>query len=206
MKTVSDVMTRTVRTATTEDVVGPLRDLMLDGRLHGVPIIDSAGALVGIVTSSDLVEEWAPAQGVITAMSSPVHTVTPTTTAVDASRVMVDHEIHHLPVVDHGEVVGMVSSHDLLRVMAGEVEATATPTTAPRRPARPGDLVFIRSHAIGHRERRGLIVEARGADGQPPFVVQWLDDPHAEPHEVLFFPGPDADIEPEMDTVASNAT
>jgi hypothetical protein len=26
-------------------------------------------------------------------------------------------------------------------------------------------------------------------------LVQWLDDPHDEPHEVLFFPGPDADIE-----------
>jgi hypothetical protein len=36
-----------------------------------------------------------------------------------------------------------------------------------------------------------MVVEVRGPDGTPPFVVRWDDSGH----EVLFFPGPDAVIE-----------
>ena len=60
MHTVEEVMTAVVHTATTTDVVGPLRDRMIQHAVHSVPILDPDGKLVGIVTSSDLVEEWAP--------------------------------------------------------------------------------------------------------------------------------------------------
>lgn len=195
MKTMQDVMTQSVRTVTATEVVGPVRDLMLDHQVHGVPVVDEAGALVGIVTSSDLVEEWDPQQSVQTVMSSEVHTATPFTSVVDAARRMLDRHIHHLVIVQGGEIVGMVSSFDILQVLAGEAEA-ATSLAAPGRPmAQKGDVVVIRGHAIDARDRRGVIVDVRGADGGPPFVVQWLDDTSAEPHEVLFFPGSDADIE-----------
>jgi hypothetical protein len=94
----------------------------------------------------------------------------------------------------------VVSSFDLLRALVADVEAVATPTVGgtahgARPAARPGDTLVIRSHAVG-RERRGRIVSAQGADGGPPYLVRWADDPHDDPHEVLFFPGPDADVEP----------
>jgi len=196
MKTVDEVMTHEVRTVRSNEVVGPIRDLMLDGSIHAVPVLDPGGALVGIVTSSDLVEEWQPEQGVITVMSTDVHTIRPSATVVEAARRMLAERIHHLVVTDEDGVVGIVSSFDLLRALAGEAEATGTPTTGGRRRAKPGDHVVIRGHTIGARERRGVIVEVRGADGGPPYVVRWLDDPHAEPHDVLFFPSSDADIEP----------
>jgi len=195
MRTVSAVMSDVVRTVSTTDVVGPLRDLMLDGQVHGVPVLEPDGSLAGIVTSSDLVEEWQPDQGVATVMSSQVHTVAPSTSVVDAAREMLAHRIHHLVVTELGRVVGVVSSFDLLRELAGEVETAAeAPAAAPTR-AQPGDTVVIRGHAIDRKERRGVIVEVRGEHGGPPFVVRWLDDPHGEPHDVLFFPGADADIE-----------
>lgn len=195
MRTVSSVMSDAVRTVSTTDVVGPLRDLMLDGQVHGVPVLEPDGSLAGIVTSSDLVEEWQPDQGVATVMSSDVRTVSPSTSVVDAAREMLAHRIHHLVVTELDRVVGVVSSFDLLHALAGEVEAAAeTPAAAPTR-AQPGDAVVIRGHAIDRKERRGVIVEVRGEDGGPPFVVRWLDDPHGEPHDVLFFPGSDADIE-----------
>jgi CBS domain containing-hemolysin-like protein len=199
MRTVSEVMTEHVTTVTTSDVVGPLRDAMLDGRLHGVPVLDAHGKLAGIVTGSDLVEEWAPDQGVVTVMSSEVHTVSPHASVVDAAREMLTHRIHHLVVTERDRIVGVVSSFDLLHELAGEVEAAAAATEVPSGPthatAEPGDVVVIRGHAIDRKERRGVIVEVRGADGGPPFVVRWLDDPHGEPHDVLFFPGSDADVE-----------
>ena len=58
-----------------------------------------------------------------------------------------------------------------------------------------GDKLMIRGHAIGQRERQATIVQVRGADGAPPYMVHWNDDPHEVPEEHLFFPGSDADIE-----------
>jgi len=195
MKTLQDVMSPVVRTVKDTEVVGPVRDLMLDNQVHGVPVVDGTGALVGIVTSSDLVEEWQPQQSVATVMSGPVHTASPFTSVVDGARRMLDQRIHHLVIVQADELVGMVSSFDLLQVLAGEAEAAAS-LAAPGRPtARSGDVVVIRGHAIDQAERRGVIIDVRGSDGGPPFVVQWLDDTSDEPHEVLFFPGSDADIE-----------
>jgi CBS domain-containing protein len=196
MSTVADMMSQPVQTVTTSDVVGPVRDLMLDGRIHGVPVIDRQGALVGIVTSSDLVEEWAPAQGIETVMSDRVTTVSPHATLADAARVMLREQIHHLVVVERGAVVGMFSSFDLLREFAVASEDAESLDVDERAHARAGDIVVIRGHAVDSRERRGVITEVRGRDGGPPFVVRWLDDPHAEPHDVLFFPGSDADVEP----------
>ena len=196
MRRVSEVMSAPVCTVDASEVVGSVRDLMLGEGIHGIPVLDDGGGVVGLITSSDMVEEWAPEMGVATVMSTEVRTAAPDTTLVEAARLMLADRLHHLVVIERGAVVGMVTSFDLLRELAGEVEAASSLPTASRRVAHPGDLVVIRGHAIDARERRGVIVEARGEGGGPPFVVRWLDDPHDEPHDVLFFTGSDADIEP----------
>jgi len=56
--------------------------------------------------------------------------------------------------------------------------------------ARVGDRIDIRGKHVGEGARQGEIVDVRGADGDPPYVVRWSDG-----HEGLFFPGPDAVIE-----------
>lgn len=195
MRTVSDVMSTEVRTVGTTDAIGPVRDLLLGTGIHAVPVVDDTDEVVGIVTSWDLVEEWGPDQPVATVMSERVRTVGPDAALITAARAMRDAGIHHLVVVDAGgAVAGMVSSLDLLGELAHDVEQHLVLEPA-HVVARAGDVVVIRGHAIGMRERRGLITEVRGEHGGPPYLVQWLDDPHSEPHEVLFFPGPDADIE-----------
>lgn len=199
MRRITDVMTTDVTTVTTTEVVGPMRDLMLDGGIHALPVLDRAGAVAGIVTSSDLVEEYAPELGVTAVMSDQVLTAAPTDTLVDAARSMLDARVHHLVVVDGGDVVGIVSSFDLLRELAGDVEVAASASVPGRRAAKPGDTILIRGHAVGRKERKGTIVEVRGDDGGPPYVVHWLDDPHEEPHDVLFFPGSDSDVIPRPD-------
>jgi hypothetical protein len=57
-----------------------------------------------------------------------------------------------------------------------------------------GDRLVIRGHRIGTHERTATIVEVRGSDGGPPYLVRW-DDPRGGEEEHLFFPGSDADIE-----------
>jgi CBS domain containing-hemolysin-like protein len=197
MRHIADVMTRDVRTVTTSEVVGPVRDLMLDGNIHAVPVLDLTGAVAGIITSSDLVEEHPPQLGVTSVMTSDVQTVGPDETLVAAARTMLDAHIHHLVVMGDGaEVRGIVSSFDLLKELAGEVEKHESATLPGRHHAKAGDTIVIRGHEVGRKERKGVIAEVRGEDGGPPYIVHWLDDPHEEPHDVFFFPGSDSDIVP----------
>ncbi len=55
----------------------------------------------------------------------------------------------------------------------------------------PGDRLVIRGHRVGESHRVASIVDVRGEDGAPPYVVLCDDDPH----EHVFYPGSDADIE-----------
>lgn len=54
-----------------------------------------------------------------------------------------------------------------------------------------GDRIVIKGHHLGEPDRDGEILEVRGADGGPPYVVRWEDGGH----ECLFFPGSDAAVE-----------
>ena len=57
--------------------------------------------------------------------------------------------------------------------------------------ARAGDRMVVEGRTETHARREGEVVEVRGADGAPPYVVRWSDG-----HEGLMFPGPDAQIVP----------
>ena len=57
--------------------------------------------------------------------------------------------------------------------------------------AKVGDRVVIKGHHVGEPDRDAEILEVRGTDGGPPYVVRWEEDGH----EGFFFPGPDAMIQ-----------
>jgi hypothetical protein len=57
--------------------------------------------------------------------------------------------------------------------------------------ANVGDRIVIKGHHLGEPERDGEILEVRGVDGGPPYIVRWED----AGHECLFFPGSDASIQ-----------
>jgi hypothetical protein len=54
-----------------------------------------------------------------------------------------------------------------------------------------GDRIVVRPHHVGEPVRDAEILEVRGDEGGPPYVVKWADDGH----EGLFFPGSDALVE-----------
>ncbi len=58
--------------------------------------------------------------------------------------------------------------------------------------AKVGDRIVIRGHRVVEPSRDCEVLEVRGADGGPPFLVRWGESGH----ETLFFPGPDASIKP----------
>ena len=57
--------------------------------------------------------------------------------------------------------------------------------------ATTGDRIIIRHPQLGGSPRGGEIMETRGPDGTPPYVVRWDEDGH----EALVFPGPDAEVQ-----------
>ena len=57
-------------------------------------------------------------------MSAPVVTVSLDTSAQDCMRLMTERRIRHLPVVEHGRVLGMVSIGDLVKAVIEEQQQT----------------------------------------------------------------------------------
>jgi uncharacterized protein DUF1918 len=53
-----------------------------------------------------------------------------------------------------------------------------------------GDRLHIHSRTVGVSDRIGEIVEVRGEEGQPPYLVRFTDG-----HETLVFPGADCVLE-----------
>lgn len=56
--------------------------------------------------------------------------------------------------------------------------------------ANTGDRLHVHANTVGEPDRIGEIVEVRGDNGQPPYVVRFDDGT-----EKLVFPGPDAVVE-----------
>ncbi|GAB2923003.1 DUF1918 domain-containing protein [Nonomuraea fastidiosa] len=57
--------------------------------------------------------------------------------------------------------------------------------------AKTGDKLVIHGNVVGQGDREGEIIEVRGPEGAPPYVVRFPDG-----HEQFVFPGPDAVIVP----------
>ena len=92
----------------------------------GAVVVISDGQLAGIVSAKDfgqrVVLERQPLENtkVGDIMTSPVITVSPTTTVAEAMALMTHNRIRHLPVVEKGELGGIVAMGDLARSVIAE--------------------------------------------------------------------------------------
>jgi CBS domain-containing protein len=80
--------------------------------------------LVGIITERDILKAVATGarlddSRIAEVMTKDLVTVAPGTSLREAAKVMADRWIRHLPVVDHGKLVGVISQRDLAGVLAG---------------------------------------------------------------------------------------
>ena len=141
MKTVKDVMcalpVSVSKTATFREIAARLREC----RVSAFPVVDADGKVIGVVSEADLMVKeamgdepnvvWgllagivhhagrAKAAGVTAAdlMTSPAVTIGPGDTVEHAARLMYDHKVKRLPVVDQrGRPIGIISRSDLLTV------------------------------------------------------------------------------------------
>lgn len=53
-----------------------------------------------------------------------------------------------------------------------------------------GDRILVHGRTVGSGEQHAEVIEVRGADGAPPYLVRFDDG-----HESLMYPGADSEIE-----------
>jgi CBS domain-containing protein len=136
---VRDVMTTNVFTAQADMALKEVATRMLEFGISGMPIVDGEGCVVGVLSETDILfkERSAPErEGLVDwlvhlgedppaaklnartagqAMTSPAVTITPRRSVAEAAELMLDLGIDRLPVVDAGELVGIITRADLVR-------------------------------------------------------------------------------------------
>lgn len=113
---ISDLMTGDLIAIRPSDRAGRALDILLQSGLHALPIVDDDGAPVGIVTTADLVPIDADLP-VGERFCGPPITLDQTATVSEAAKVMRQEFVHHIIVTEGRTAVGILSSHDLLRVL-----------------------------------------------------------------------------------------
>jgi len=141
----ADIMTLGAATIRPDASIAQAAQLMLQYRISGLPVVDAAGNLVGIVTEGDLLRRsesgtamkrprWLEfllgpekladeyvhthSRRVDDVMSRDVITVSQETSASEVVEQMERHGVKRIPVVREGKVVGIISRANLLRGLA----------------------------------------------------------------------------------------
>jgi len=120
---VSEIMTSAAVTDQSDDTLIEAARKMWKQQTGSLLVVDGED-LVGIVTERDILK--AVANGISLnetriseVMSKDLMTVGPGTSLREAAKVMADKWIRHLPVLDGGKLVGVLSQRDLAGVLAG---------------------------------------------------------------------------------------
>jgi len=149
MKNAADIMTREVITVSLETTVQQLAQLLSAHGISGAPVVDPDGKVLGIVTESDLIDQNKKVHipTVITILDSffflenpdkmeqemrkiagatvadiytrPAVTVATTTPVDEIATIMAEKNVHTLPVVDNGQLQGIIGKKDIIRTIAG---------------------------------------------------------------------------------------
>ena len=147
MKTASDIMSTTVVTLSPDTDITTAARVLLEKDINGAPVVDDQGRLVGLLCQSDLVrlQKKLPIPSLFTmldgflplgslsqyeqeirriaaatvadAMTTQVTTIRPDTPLETIASLMVDKKYHTLPVVQNGQLVGIVGKKDVIQTL-----------------------------------------------------------------------------------------
>jgi CBS domain-containing protein len=120
-KRLSEIMSSPVETCHPGDAARKVARQLIEKSVSSVLVVDDTNQPLGIITEKNMVAKVIVPQGVdpdsIPAreiMTLHPHALAPDTYMYEAMAYMTAHRIKHLPVIDRGEVVGMVSLRDLM--------------------------------------------------------------------------------------------
>jgi CBS domain-containing protein len=114
---VADIMVSQVMTATPHQTMGHIKKVLSECMAGCLPVVNPEGEPIGIITSTDMLGEYADGSPVSKHMTEHVYTVPQYNDVSVAARIMRNHKIHHVVVTHEKKVVGIVSSYDLLQLV-----------------------------------------------------------------------------------------
>lgn len=113
---VRDVMSTSVQSCSNQDNLSAVASKMQALNIGSMPVVEN-NQVVGMVTDRDMVvrglTNGAPNDSIQSVMSNNVITVSSSASLEEAAQLMSQHQVRRLPVVDNGNLVGMVSLGDL---------------------------------------------------------------------------------------------
>lgn len=151
-----DIMTTSVVTVSPDTTVRDIARTLIERRISALPVVDSAGRVVGIVsegdllhraenrterrrswwlelvsTTEDLATDYVKSHGLMAkdVMSWPVISADPDMSLAELATLLDRYRIKRVPVLHNGGLIGIVSRADLLRGLIGVAE-TAAPAAA----------------------------------------------------------------------------
>jgi CBS domain-containing protein len=118
-RTAKDIMTDTVIVAREDMIVIDVIRLLLRWHISGLPVVNSDGDLVGIITEHDLMNFAISGEAAHTrvseVMTTNVETYSPHTLVAEVINHFASRRIRRVPVVEGGKVIGIISRRDILR-------------------------------------------------------------------------------------------
>jgi len=121
---VKDCMTRELVTARPDMDAHQAKELLLEHQISGMPVVDEAGKLVGVLSERDLLQTLVdaeyhelPTAFVKDLMSTQPETVGPDMPILEVAELFVHKRFRRLPVVEDDRLVGQISRRDVLGVI-----------------------------------------------------------------------------------------
>lgn len=119
---VHSLMTKNIVVANLNHKLSQVQELFLNHNVHHLPVVYD-DKLIGIISSTDLFRHYAEKGQLDDSVSieevmtrRPVH-LAPNDPIKKAAQIFTENSFHALPVVEEGEVVGMVTNNDLVRYL-----------------------------------------------------------------------------------------
>jgi acetoin utilization protein AcuB len=144
---VRDIMTPNPTTVRPDSDPMAAQTLLRYGKFRRLPVVDEDGKLVGMVTDSDLeiFFSTAPSPGVVKrqfrvdqVMTSPALSVSPNYPLEEAAKLMLEHRLGGLPVVENEKVVGIITESNifaqLVEALGGDTPLLRVTVELPDRP------------------------------------------------------------------------
>lgn len=127
---VADLMQRDVKTVADDATIAEVVTVLADGHVSGVPAVDGAGKVVGVVSTTDLLEAEAETTDsterdrlfenteVREIMTRTPAVIGPAADVRAAAQQMLRHNVHRLFVEENDRLVGVISQTDIVRAVA----------------------------------------------------------------------------------------
>ncbi len=123
---VSDLMKTELAVVNEDASVAEAIVELADAHVHGVPVLDRRERIVGVLSSSDILQTAAESEGarrfdqmlVRDIMTTPPQTLGPDEDIKNAAQLMLELDVHRLFVEKDRELVGVIAQSDIVRALA----------------------------------------------------------------------------------------